>query len=121
MLSPSRMAVRIRAITTKSRLSTSSAPSVTRVLADSRFLASTIPTPTTPLSGPTDLAEAHWLGSSYVITAIEKGCATDTNSFHLAGILEEDKRFEEEEIRVIADPEFEFTLETEREREDDRP
>jgi len=69
----------------------------------------------------TDLAEAHWLGSSYVITAIEKGCATDTNSFHLAGILEEDKRFEEEEIRVIADPEFEFTLETEREREDDRP
>jgi proteasome lid subunit RPN8/RPN11 len=55
---------------------------------------------------PTDLAEAHWLGCSYLITAIEEGSATATNSFHLAGILEEDKRFEEEDIQVITTPEL---------------
>jgi proteasome lid subunit RPN8/RPN11 len=49
---------------------------------------------------PTDLAEAHWLGCSYVITAIANGSATDTRSFHLAGIREEDKHFQPEEIQL---------------------
>jgi proteasome lid subunit RPN8/RPN11 len=48
----------------------------------------------------TDLAEAHWIGCSYVITSVEKGKAVLTNSFVLAGMLEEDKRFEDEEVRV---------------------
>lgn len=48
----------------------------------------------------TDFAEAHWLGCSYVITAVTKGKATVTNSFLLAGTTEEDKRFEQETIRV---------------------
>jgi proteasome lid subunit RPN8/RPN11 len=48
----------------------------------------------------TDLAEAHWLGCSYVITAVAKGQATVTNSFLLAGVNEEDKRFEPETILV---------------------
>ena len=49
----------------------------------------------------TDFAEAHWLGCSYVITAVANGKATETNSFFLAGITEEDKRFEPEGIEVI--------------------
>ena len=48
----------------------------------------------------TDLAEAHWLGCSYVITAIENGKAAATNSFRLAGETEENKRFEVEPIEV---------------------
>jgi proteasome lid subunit RPN8/RPN11 len=52
---------------------------------------------------PTDLAEAHWLGCSYVITRVAKGRAEATNSFLLAGRGEEDKRFLDEEIRL--DPE----------------
>jgi proteasome lid subunit RPN8/RPN11 len=48
----------------------------------------------------TDLAEAHWIGCSYVITAVEKGKAAQTNAFLLAGTAEEDKRFEDEEVRV---------------------
>jgi proteasome lid subunit RPN8/RPN11 len=48
----------------------------------------------------TDLAEAHWIGCSYVITAVEKGKAAHTNAFLLAGTAEEDKRFEDEEVRV---------------------
>ena len=48
----------------------------------------------------TDLAEAHWLGCSYVITAVAKGVAAQTNSFHLAGDTEENKRFELETIDV---------------------
>jgi proteasome lid subunit RPN8/RPN11 len=48
----------------------------------------------------TDLSEAHWLGCSYVITAVAQGKATDTNSFRLAGTLEEDKHFEQETIDV---------------------
>jgi proteasome lid subunit RPN8/RPN11 len=51
---------------------------------------------------PTDLAEAHWLGCSYVITAVAQGRATVTNSFFLAGTTEEDKRFEQEKIEVVA-------------------
>jgi len=46
----------------------------------------------------TDLAEAHWLGCSYVITAVENGKAMETNSFRLGGGTEEDKRFELEII-----------------------
>src|ERR1051326_2095867 len=50
----------------------------------------------------TDLAEAHWLNCSYVITSVEKGSATHTNSFVLAGESEEDKRLESEEISVLS-------------------
>ena len=48
----------------------------------------------------TDFAEAHWLGCSYVITEVVQGKAAVTNSFLLAGATEEDKRFEQETIRV---------------------
>jgi proteasome lid subunit RPN8/RPN11 len=48
----------------------------------------------------TDLAEAHWLGCSYVITAVEQGTAKQTNSFLLIGTSEEDKALEDEEIEV---------------------
>ena len=48
----------------------------------------------------TDFAEAHWLGCSYVITAVAKGKAAVTNSFLLAGTTEEDKKFEQETINV---------------------
>ena len=51
----------------------------------------------------TDLQEAHWLGCSYVITSVEMGVAKQTNSFFLAGIGEEDKRFVDEEIQVTAE------------------
>jgi proteasome lid subunit RPN8/RPN11 len=46
----------------------------------------------------TDLAEAHWMGCSYVITAVEKGSAQQTNSFLLLGTSEEDKRLQIEAI-----------------------
>ncbi|HVU48091.1 MAG TPA: M67 family metallopeptidase [Terracidiphilus sp.] len=49
---------------------------------------------------PTDFAEAHWLGCSYVITAVAQGKAAATNSFFLAGTTEEDKHFEHEDIAV---------------------
>jgi proteasome lid subunit RPN8/RPN11 len=49
---------------------------------------------------PTDLAEAHWTGCSYVITSVEHGRAVLTNSFQLLG-QEENKRFEDEYIEVI--------------------
>src|SRR6516165_5114390 len=49
---------------------------------------------------PTDFAEAHWLGCSYVITEVAQGKAQVTNSFLLAGTTEEDKRFENETISV---------------------
>jgi proteasome lid subunit RPN8/RPN11 len=48
----------------------------------------------------TDLSEAHWLGCSYVITAVTKGKAAITNSFLLAGATEEGKRFEPETIFI---------------------
>jgi proteasome lid subunit RPN8/RPN11 len=51
----------------------------------------------------TDLAEAHWIGCSYVITSVEKGRAVATNSFALAGSTEEDKRFEDERVEVSAE------------------
>jgi proteasome lid subunit RPN8/RPN11 len=48
----------------------------------------------------TDLAEAHWLGCSYVITAVEGGVARLTNSFLLTGSSEDDKALVEEPIEV---------------------
>lgn len=55
---------------------------------------------------PTDLAEAHWIGCSYVITSVEKGQAVLTNSFELTGSGEEDKRLAGEEV-VVTSPPFE--------------
>jgi proteasome lid subunit RPN8/RPN11 len=51
----------------------------------------------------TDLAEAHWIGCSYVITSVIDGRAESTNAFHLKGSTEDDKHFEQEEIRVASD------------------
>ena len=48
----------------------------------------------------TDFDEAHWLGCSYVITSVDQGRATVTNSFLLAGSSEEDKQFATEPIAV---------------------
>ena len=49
---------------------------------------------------PTDLAEAHWFGCSYVITCVEKGKATATNSFELTGSDEGEKKLVDEKIEV---------------------
>jgi proteasome lid subunit RPN8/RPN11 len=49
---------------------------------------------------PTDLAEAHWFGCSYVITSVEKGKASVTNAFELIGSEESDKRLVDEGIEV---------------------
>ena len=51
----------------------------------------------------TDLAEAHWMGCSYIITSVEKGRAVTTNSFALLGAGEEDKRFEDEQVEVAGE------------------
>lgn len=48
----------------------------------------------------TDFAEAHWLGCSYVITAVEQGKAVITNSFRLEGSTEDDKQFVDEPVDV---------------------
>ena len=48
----------------------------------------------------TDLAEAHWLGCSYVITRVERGRADATCSFVLLGGTEPEKHFEDEEISI---------------------
>jgi len=50
---------------------------------------------------PTDLAEAHWFGCSYVITSVEKGVAVLTNSFELTGTDEADKKFVDEKMIVV--------------------
>ena len=49
---------------------------------------------------PTDLAEAHWFGCSYVITSVEKGNAVLTNSFELTGFDETNKKLVDEKIEV---------------------
>ena len=49
---------------------------------------------------PTDFAEAHWLGCSYIITSVEKGKAVLTNSFLLTGTAEDNKKFEDESIEI---------------------
>jgi proteasome lid subunit RPN8/RPN11 len=48
----------------------------------------------------TDYAEAHWLGCSYVITAVEKGKAAITNAFELAGADESEKQLLDEKIDI---------------------
>ena len=50
----------------------------------------------------TDLEEAHWLGCSYVITSVEQGRATQTNSFVLTGDGEEQKQFDAERLDAAA-------------------
>ncbi|MHB8302634.1 MAG: M67 family metallopeptidase [Acidobacteriaceae bacterium] len=56
----------------------------------------------------TDLAEAHWLGCSYVIASVVAAAgasrcrAAETNAFLLAGHGEDDKRFENQAIAVVA-------------------
>jgi proteasome lid subunit RPN8/RPN11 len=50
---------------------------------------------------PTDLADAHWSGYSYVITSVEKGKAAITNSFELTGSDEAGKQFVDETIKII--------------------
>ena len=49
----------------------------------------------------TDLAEAHWLGCSYIITAVENGKSIVTNSFLLTGNSEEEKQFEPQSIVIV--------------------
>ena len=57
------------------------------------------------LWSPTDFAEAHWIGCSYVITAVEKGKAAVTNSFLLTGTAEENKKFEDQGLEIdVAHP-----------------
>ena len=48
----------------------------------------------------TDLAEAHWIGCSYVITSVAQGKAAATNSFELSGADESDKKFVNETIEI---------------------
>ena len=49
---------------------------------------------------PTDLAEAHWIGCSYLIVAVENGKADEARSFVLKGSVEEDKKFIQETLIV---------------------
>jgi proteasome lid subunit RPN8/RPN11 len=48
----------------------------------------------------TDLAEAHWIGCSYVITRVAQGKADVTNSFELTGSEESNKKFVDERLEV---------------------
>lgn len=48
-----------------------------------------------------DLAEAHWLECSYLITEVADGRAAVTNSFLLSGTMEEDKQFVPEKIELL--------------------
>jgi proteasome lid subunit RPN8/RPN11 len=50
----------------------------------------------------TDFDEAHWVGCSYIITSVEHGKATLSNSFLLTGTGEEDKKFVDEQVQVVA-------------------
>ncbi len=49
----------------------------------------------------TDIAEAHWMGCSYIITAVAGGKAATTNSFRLTGTGEDDKQFLDEPIEIV--------------------
>jgi len=53
-----------------------------------------------PQWSPTDLAEAHWIGCSYLITSVENGKATATNSFELTGTDEANKKFVLESVET---------------------
>lgn len=48
----------------------------------------------------TDLDEAYWMGCSYVIASVLRGCASDVRSYLLSG-NEEERVFEEEGIRIL--------------------
>ena len=48
----------------------------------------------------TDFEEAHWIGCSYVITRVDQGNATISNSFLLTGTDEEDKKFLDEPVEI---------------------
>jgi proteasome lid subunit RPN8/RPN11 len=48
----------------------------------------------------TDHEEAHWLGCSYVITAVAKGKAEITNAFELQGTDESTKQLVPEKIEI---------------------
>jgi proteasome lid subunit RPN8/RPN11 len=50
----------------------------------------------------TDLAEAHWIGCSYVITSVAQGRAEITNCFSLDGTTEEDKQLNDEQLEILA-------------------
>ena len=52
-----------------------------------------------PRWSATDLDEAHWDGCSYVITRVEKSAPETSKSFVLR-ITGDEKRFEEEAIRI---------------------
>src|SRR5258708_8558225 len=54
-----------------------------------------------PFYSTTDLAEAHWFDCSYVITSVEKGRVTGTQSFVLVG-HEDRKSLLPEEIEIMA-------------------
>jgi proteasome lid subunit RPN8/RPN11 len=54
-----------------------------------------------PRWSQTDFAEAHWIGCSYIITSVSKGKADVTNSFALTGSTEEDKKFVDEQLKVL--------------------
>ena len=47
----------------------------------------------------TDLAEAYWIGCSYLIISVEQGCATRANSFELTGEVD-NKQFRDEPLSV---------------------
>ena len=49
----------------------------------------------------TDFEEAHWIGCSYVITSVARGKAEVTNAFLLAGTVEDDKHFENQDVMVL--------------------
>ncbi|MEO6923109.1 MAG: M67 family metallopeptidase [Bryocella sp.] len=53
---------------------------------------------------PTDFAEAHWFGCSYIITSVDgdkqTGTAKITNSFLLTGTSEENKTFTDQPIEL---------------------
>jgi proteasome lid subunit RPN8/RPN11 len=62
----------------------------------------------------TDLEGAHWIGYSYMITSVNGEAkdgeadamrcrAVETNSFLLSGMSEEDKHFERQPIKVMAE------------------
>ena len=48
----------------------------------------------------TDLEDAHWIGCSYVITSVQQGGATETQSFLLCGTTEEDKIFAKDDLII---------------------
>jgi len=54
-----------------------------------------------PRWSPTDLAEAHWISCSYVITSVDQGVAQITNSFLLSGSDESDKQLVDEPVEVV--------------------